>query len=222
MQVKSTATKWLVLVAFAAAMVYLTPADAAAPKNIGVKAFGKTLGEWMALHVGRSLWAAVEVEKPDQVGNVKLMPIPDGEYQGGAGTVDDPAVFEGQLDVTLKSGTAFVLPVTGWIAWTYPTDWGWPDDPPLPVSTFSGTVSVDGRPVAVKYFEPTYFDEPIPVAGWPDGTYAIFVQGLGVVHEPLSVGCHTMELESSFISPEVGQGSIYHNTWDITVVPGKK
>jgi len=220
MAARSTVTKFLVVAGvLAAAMVCLTPAEAAAPKKIGVKAFGKTLGEWMALHVGRSLWAAVGVEKPDQVGNVKLMPIPEGEYQGGAGTADDPAIFEGQLDVTLRRGTAFVLPVTGWIGWTYPPEWGIPDDPPLPLSTFSGTVSVDGRPVTVSYFEPTYFAEPIPLPFPYTGCYSIYIQGLGVVHEPLSVGCHTMELESSFIWVEGNWGTRYINTWDITVVP---
>ena len=124
-------------------------------------AFGKSLSEWFALYWDWVLWSQVGVEKPDQVGQVKFLPIPVGESNGGAGSVEDPLILVGHLDVTLKPGTAFVLPVACWAGWTYEPESGIPDDLPLVESAFYGTVLVDGRPITSGYVAPVYYDPSI-------------------------------------------------------------
>lgn len=185
-------------------------------------AFGKPLSEWFALHWSRELWSWVGIETPDHLGHLKFLPIPAGDYIGGSGTAEDPATFAGHLDVKLKPGTAFVLPVAGWAGWAYDPVWGIPDDPPLDPSAFYGTVELDGHPLALGYVAPVYYDPPIPL---PDDYYpgmtTIYVQGLVVLHQPLSVGTHTMTLESgmSFPDPDYSYGAKYLNSWTITVEP---
>src|SRR5262249_43628699 len=73
-------------------------------------------------------------------------------------------------------------------------------------------------PISVTYPQPTSYGS----------IGAIFVQGVGFVHHPLSVGTHTIELVSELqippdpsilnlnVDPD-GVGVIYHNTWTITV-----
>lgn len=186
-------------------------------------AFGKSLSEWFTLYWEWSLWAQVGVEKPDHVGRVKFLPLPNGEYIGGSGTVDDPAFYQGHLDLTLAPGTPFVLPVVALMGWSYDPASGLPDDPPMDASGFHYSVLVDGRPVQAGYVAPVDFDEPIPLgpASYP-GQATIFAQGYVFVHGPLSVGTHTIELESGLAySPtaDYSFGAEYSNTWTITVGP---
>jgi hypothetical protein len=178
--------------------------------------FGKSLSEWMELYF---TWA-LGGDQADHVGHVEFLPIPNGEYTGGEGTPEDPAIFQGHLDVALEPGAAFVLPVAVWMGWTYDPDSGIPDDPPLDPSDFYGTVELDGRPIEVSYFEPVDFDPPIPLPpeSYP-GIATIYVQGLGFVHHPLAVGTHTLTLVSGMTSDYYNFGAGYENTWTITVRP---
>ena len=75
-------------------------------------------------------------------------------------------------------------------------------------------------PLDVTYKEPSAYGS----------TGAIFQQGIGFVHPPLSVGTHTITLVSeSFVPPDgtflnltlypEGAGAHYENTWTITVAP---
>ena len=42
-----------------------------------------------------------------------------------------------------------------------------------------------------------------------------------MVHTPLSVGVHTLTLDTKNTYPEYNFSVEYHNTWHITVQPGK-
>jgi hypothetical protein len=216
-----------------------------APEALGAcppnsKAFGKTLTEWMQLY---ETWL-ISGTGDDHVGHVKFLPLPAGEYAGGSFTYADPGILVGHLDVTLGPGTPFVLPVTIWYGETYEPELGYPDDPPLPAELFTDpaqnliTVYIDGKPVmdsTIASVSPFYFGPaPISVIYPAPTSYgsiaAIFVQGIGFVNEPLSVGTHTIELVSGLrvpIDPTIlnlniypeGVGVVYMNTWTITVSP---
>jgi hypothetical protein len=220
-------------------------AEASPPDS---KAFGKTLTEWMQLYFTSYYSGGGCPARPcppeDHVGQVKFLPLPVGEQIGGSGTYADPAVLEGHLNVTLRPGTPFVLPVTVWVGERYEDYPVVPDDPALPADLFTDpsknliTVSIDGKPVMnsrVASVSPFYFG-PAPLGPEGEGVIyeepssygsiaAIFVQGIGFVHPPLSVGTHTIELVSELrIPPEllnspVGLGIRYENTWTITVSP---
>jgi hypothetical protein len=206
---------------------------------------GKTLGEWMQLYW---TWAYTGVPASGQVGQVKLLALPSGEWTGGSGTYDDPAVFVGHLDLTLKPGTPFVLPVFAWLGETYsgPGGAGYPDDPVVPARFFTDRdpnkaimkVYIDGKRVmdstkaSVKPFSygPVPMDVTYPAPSSYGSTGIVFAEGIGFVHEPLSVGTHTIQLESmSRIPPDArylnldlypeGTGFHYINSWTITVSP---
>ena len=178
------------------------------------KAFGKSLSEWMKLYF---TWA-LGGDQADHVGNVKFLPIPSGEQISGSGTAKDPAVFQGHLDVTLEPGNAFVLPVAVWTGWSYADG---SIDAQLAPSVFYGTVKLDGRRIELSYFKPVYFHPPIPLPPESGGIATIYAQGLGFVHEPLSVGTHTLTLVSgmTYPAPDYSYGARYENTWTITVPP---
>lgn len=50
-------------------------------------------------------------------------------------------------------------------------------------------------------------------------TGAVWVEGIGFMHQPLSVGTHTLHLVAAFNDPRFPFG--YDNTWTITVSPKK-
>jgi len=180
-------------------------------------AYGKTLGGWMKLSWSWQLGGS----KAGTVKNVSFLPIPAGEPSD-----EDPNIFVGEADVTLRSGNAFALPMFVWTGETYNN--GTPDDDPAfpPESAFTGAdvlVKLDGKAILSSltddmsefYFGIQYFDSTIE---YPEATSygsigANWVKGLGFVHTPLSPGRHTLEL---FVySPDFGVG--YANTWNITV-----
>jgi hypothetical protein len=174
-------------------------------------AFGKTLSEWQQLYFSWYFMGG-----PDHVGQVKFLaiPAPDPALTTGSGTYDDPQFLYGHLDVTLASATPFVLPVIVWIGETYLPATGYPDDPPLPATLFTDPsrtikVYIDGSRVmdsAQASVSPFYFGPvPLQVTYSEPTSYgsigAIFVQGIGFVQPPLSVGTHTIELESESLVP---------------------
>jgi hypothetical protein len=205
------------------------------------KAYGKTLTEWMQLF---ETWFIGGAVGEDHVGHVKFLPLPPGDYAGGSFTYADPGILVGHLDVSLRPGTPFVLPVTVWYGESYEPVLGYPDDPALPADLFTDpaknqiSVYVDGNRVmdsTIASVSPFYFGPaPISVIYSQPSSYgsvaAIFVQGIGFVNEPLSVGTHTIQLLSGLrvpIDPAIlnlsvypeGSGVVYMNTWTITVSP---
>ena len=149
-------------------------------------AFGKSLDAWVEAYLRSALEGAAIPKK-----KIEFLPIFGEEPTGN--------VFE----VEVKTGTKMVLPIALYL--------GFPEDPPLAPSEFTGVVTVDGQLIADPnedyYFGPTDLDPPIIL-----GPYTIaFYQGLGVVIKSLTPGLHTIELYSSV------EGDSFHNTWLITV-----
>jgi hypothetical protein len=108
--------------------------------------FGKTLSEWQKLYWTWALGGSPE----SQVGHVLFMPIPQGVPDDGAGTPEDPVISVGELDVTLKPGTAFVMPVFVFVGESYVEDE--PDDDPavFPAGLFTNAevlVKLDNHPL---------------------------------------------------------------------------
>ena len=235
----------LITITTAIALAMTLLATGAATVQAGSKAsppqssaFGKTLPEWMQLYIGWLLGGGV-----GHVGQVQFLPLPSGELQGGSGTYADPATLVGHLDVTLRAGSPFVLSVIGWFGETYLPETGYPDDPPLPADIFTNRdvitkVYIDGKPVMDStlasvspfYYGPVPLDVVYPAPTSYGSIGAIFTQGIGFVHPPLSVGRHTIELESELLIPPDpdflnlavypdGVGVRFINTWTITVAP---
>jgi len=200
----------------------------------GGTAYGKTLGEWLGTY-WRWYYSGAN---PDQskVGPVQLLPLPAADYISGTGAPDDPALYCGHLELTLPAGTPFVLPLFAWIGERYQ---GYPavaDDIPIDNAAFLAAVRpnlvIDGRTVittandAAFYVPPTPFD-PIVTYATPTSygsVAAIFFQSVGIVSAPLSPGVHEIHLYEPFILPAgayplipSGLGTIYDNTWIITV-----
>jgi hypothetical protein len=232
---KTKTSTALLLIAIAMIAMLAAPTAAAAGTGApriappGSDAYGKSLTEWMGLY-WRWYYGTAADPAPSVIGPVKLMPLPAGEYVSGSGTPDDPALYRGQLEITLRPGTPFVLPQASWIAERY--DNGTPDDPMIPNDVFLEGVSpsfyIDGRLVmsdankAAYYVPPTAFN-PIVVYPAPSSYHsvaALAYQGFAVVSPPLPAGRHLIHLyEPYIIRTPIQYGVIYDNTWIITVSP---
>jgi hypothetical protein len=208
----------LVLVALGLATLALA---GNAPMPGQSRAFGKTLAGWQEIYMR---WALGQVVIPPDangnavVGKVVLLPVPN---TSGDGT-------PGHLDVTIHSGQAFTVPLLGLLGSSY-TD-GRPADPLVNVSWFQTTdltLQIDGVTVVdnlnlMNYYSQFYFAPPVPVSSPPIAS-VIWCQNLGIVHNPLSVGTHTLKLDektTQALPPNLGGGlREYHNTITITVLP---
>ena len=192
----------------------------------GSHAYGKTLTEWQTAYWR---WFLGSDQNPAQsmVGNVKLMPNPDQEFSG-EGTEENPLLVIGELEITLRPGTPFVLPLFATYGETYNN--GTPDDDPAlyadRLETISMHLTIDGRMVvsdankAAFYVPATDFDPPV---AYPESTdygsvAAIWFLGVGIVSPPLSVGQHVIRLDGTDIVPGV-YSVIFQNTWHVTVTP---
>jgi len=197
-------------------------------------AYGKSLTEWLSIY-WRWAYSGADLAQ-SKVGNVQLMPLPAGVQISGDWSPTNPAVLVGQLEITLRPGTPFVLPEFAWVGERYDPALGLPDDPPMDNAVALGDVSIDltidGKTVisdankAAFYVPPTYFD-PVVVYPTPSSygsVAAVFFQGVGFVSPPLSVGVHVIHLyEPLIIRPgdysglPSGIGVVYDNTWIVTV-----
>ncbi|MCU0725164.1 MAG: hypothetical protein MUE73_05145 [Planctomycetes bacterium] len=169
------------------------------------KAFGKSLGEWMELYW---TWFFTGEPADGKVKDVVFLPLPDGE-----------------IDVSLKTGQKFVLPIWVIVGETY--EGGYCDDPddyPMEWITDADVlVRLDGRTLvdseeddlADFFFEAQWFEETLPYEEPTDygSTGAIWVAGLALVHSPLSRGSHTLTLDVYFPAWDL----TFDNTWHITV-----
>jgi hypothetical protein len=184
------------------------------------------LGFWM-----NAYWTwALGGDQADRIGNTIFMPLPEGVPI----SEDCPTILVGELDVTLKVGEQFVMPMFAFVGETYLEDI--PDDNPddIPQELFTSATVVlkmDGKVVldsSVKdldrfFFDATYFDEPI-FYGEPTeygSIGAIWVKGIGFIYPPLPPGQHKMELFVDTGLDLIGSGGIctlqFINTWNITV-----
>jgi len=183
--------------------------------------FGKSLAGWSQLYE-RWLFGGQNLPT-DNNGNavvnnhVVFVPLPDTP---GDGT-------PGHLDVTLNAGQGFVLPLWVLLGTDY-TD-GTPPDPLVDVSVFGTlniTFTVDGQTVVdgsnvLSFYGQAFFNPPIPITFFPPVNSIIWFQGVGIVYHPLSVGTHTLQLDAVNTQPAFGSFFEYHNTWTVTVQPGK-
>ncbi len=208
-------------------------APGVAPPNSN--AYGKTLPQWLSTY-WRWYYSGGDPTQ-SKVGNVLLMALPAGEYVSGDGTPASPAIFHGELNLTISDGTPFVLPAAAWVGERYLGYPGVPDDLPIADDVFLANIrpvlTIDGKAVlsdanqAAFYVPPTAFN---PIVTYPAPTSygsvaAVFFQGIGIVSKPLSLGKHVIHLYEPFVIPAGiyaalpdGLGVIYDNTWNITVV----
>ena len=195
-------------------------------------AYGQTLTEWLETY-WRWYYTGADPAQ-STIGHVQLIPLPAGTQISGTGTPADPALYRGQLEITLPPGTPFVLPLFAWVWERYNN--GNPDDVPMndsvALAAAHPVLTIDGKKVLTDrnkepFFVPlTPFD---PIVVYPEPTSygsiaALSFQSLGVVGEPLSPGEHVIHL----YEPEIflagatpifpdGYGVIFDNTWIITV-----
>jgi hypothetical protein len=200
---------------------------------------GKSLTEWTAEYWR---WWFTEYAMGDQtqkmIGRTLLMPMPSGDqvtWESGSWTPEDPAILRGRIEVTLKAGTPFVLPLFGWLLERYvdstvdpPFDY---PDPLKTIISYPGDtnrvplVTLDGRTVLKDFWEhyvgPEPFDPEIgyPYPGWSGTEDAVGMagfQGVTIIVTPLTPGTHVLTLYEQMIAPDMF-GVIYENTWFITV-----
>jgi hypothetical protein len=209
----------VVIVPLATAPVAMTAPKASPAQS---HAHGHTLGEWMVRYFEWMLGVG-----PNGGNGLTFLPLPAGEYVSGSFTLDDPGILEGDLELTVKPGQSFMIPITAWLGESYLD--GSVDDPVPDASWKLGDfhVTIDGRTVVAKaagesspYYVPlTYFSEPI-VYDEPSSYGSVaahWVQGFGFVHSPLNPGRHVMKLHSLFLAENYGLGVQYENTWIINV-----
>lgn len=185
------------------------------------KSYGKTLTEWNTIYWERTLTGG-----KSKAGRAQLLPMPAGEYAGGSGTLEDPIVIAGELEVTLKFGTPFVLSLFAWIGERYEDG---SEDPTIPdnelIALIHPNLTIDGETVisddnkADFYIGPTWFDPAIeyPEPSGYGSVAAIWFQGFGVVSLPVPEGVYEMHLWEPFTLPGYPY-LVYDNTWIIKVV----
>jgi len=189
-------------------------------------AFGKTYPEWFSTY-WRWFYGTAGDPAQSMVGHVQLMPLPVGVQEGGDGSPGNPALYVGELSITLRPGTPFVLPL---ITFTGERYGGYPtvpdDDPALFNPMMSANLTIDGRTVVsdaneAAFLVPVTFFNPIvlyPAPTFYDSVAAIWFEGIGIVSPPLPVGVHVIHLDSTLIVPG-SFGVSYDNTWTVTVTP---
>ena len=203
----------------------------------GSTAYGKTLTEWMGIYWQWYYGTGGDLAQ-SKVGPVQLMPLPNGTQTGGTWTPEDPAVFVGQLEVTLAPGTPFVLPEYSWVRERYE---GWPEVPDDPVladevglAVGHPTLTIDGQTIitdankAAFYVPATDFDPIVmyPTPSWYGSVGAVYYQGVAFVSPPLTPGTHVIHLyeplifeAGAYAGLPAGLGIVYDNTWIVTVAP---
>ena len=217
------------ILAIVATVFWITPA-AAADGAPGIappasRAFGNTYPEWFTLY-WRWFFGTDQDPAQSTVGHVQFMPQPVGEPISGSGTPEDPVVLVGELEITLRPGIPFVLPLLGAVGERYEGYPAVPDDDPalFAGATMSANLTIDGRTVvseanAEAFFIPaTYFD---PIVTYPEPTSsgsvaAVWFNGIGVISPPLPVGVHVIHLDATSIVPGFF-GVTFDNTWTVTV-----
>ena len=234
MKRKQATTMMTLVLAIAAMAFWATPAMAEDGRGITPPqshAYGDTLTGWMSTYL-RWMYSGADPTQ-SMVGHVKMLPLPVGTQVGGDGSLGDPAIYVGQLEITLRPGTPFVLPLGIWTVERYAGYPGVADDPPIPDAAFlsgvSPSLTIDGRTIvsdgnkAALYVPLTAFD---PIVTYPTPTgygsvAAVAFQGYGIVSQPLSVGMHVIHLYEPYLidSPPFSIGVVYDNTWIVTVKP---
>lgn len=132
----------------------------------------------------------------------------------------------GNINLKLKATESFFLPLWNLVGTGYNN--GAPDDPTIPLAAFQTldlTFTLDGVPLVnsanlLDHYSEFLFLPPIPLS--PDfspSSTAIRLQGISLLHGPLSPGQHVLHLDAKNTdSADVfGLTIEYHNTWNLTV-----
>jgi hypothetical protein len=204
-------TVWALCAVFAlGAVAYATPPG-------GSHAYGKSLTDWMKGYMTYLLG----VDQPTRDKNVVYMPLPAAIDTGGGH-------FEGEMNVSLKTGDAFAMTIYVWYGELYGDDSTDPWDYVEPAGITDDTnvlLKIDGKTfidsskddMSDWYFEfdPTQWDNPVYYAAPTElgAIAAVWAKGLGFVHAPLSKGTHTMEIWVT----NGTYGGDWHNVWHISV-----
>lgn len=219
-------------------MVLATSAQGQTNPPSQSNAFGKSIGEWLKLYF---TWA-LGGNQADRVGQVRFLPIPDGDYVDGDFTFENPGILRGEATVSYPTGSKFILPIAVWYGEAYQPDADVPanPDPPVPREFFELSiveVALDGKPLVTEankmawYVGPQAFDPPIVYDEPTDygSIAALFVQGFVTRFGPLTPGTHQVTLRSSLFLPPGGYpnvpdglGVIFENTWTIHIQAGGK
>jgi len=148
---------------------------------------------------------------------------------GGSYTPEDPLILTGSIDVTLKPGTPFVLPLFAWVLERYEGYPAVPDDSRLDEGQFKVTaeVNLDGKPIVTNFWDYYVEGQIDPPAFYAEtssygSVAAIYFQGVTIVVAPLTPGTHTLTLNETYVIDAFCPGwpcfgIIYQNTWNITV-----
>jgi hypothetical protein len=209
-----------------------------AATNPGSNAFGQSFAEWLRDYSSWTYGGPVSQVQPN---NVLMLPVPVTPNDAWVIGADGRNIGTAEMDVTVKPGTKLVLAVLGWLGETYDPNLvpPKPDDsrtqftiadfvPPLgqAVITLDGVELMNDANVASFYYGPISFEPPIMYAApSPYGSIGlIFVQGIGIIIQPLTPGEHTLKLYSwSYWQGLYGvNGTGWDNTWHITVANPKK
>lgn len=197
------------------------------------KSFGSTLTQWMMLH---QAWY-LKGQDPDAgtVGRVTLMPLPQQNPIPIPPDLPVDVFSTGSLDVALKAGSPFVIPVITLNGESYANNII-PDDEPIDLFKNSLlnadiTVSLDGVTILKSpsdnqkfFYGPIFFPQPVtynsPQFRFTDAALgdvfasaAIWSEGIGFMHKPLNVGTHTLHIIA--VNKDLRYG--FDNTWNITV-----
>jgi hypothetical protein len=187
------------------------------PQPGGSSSYGKTLAQWQEIYwrwAYGQLPVASDANGNAVVNNVVLMGLPAAP---GDGT---PA----SLAVTINRGQPFMLPLWMILGNTY-TDGSADPVFALPIfQTLDFNLKIDGVSVVntanvMKYYSQFAFNPPIPF-DFPPAVSFSYLQGIGIVHAPLSPGSHTFHLDAKNTDSDDIFGLVfeYHNTWHVTVV----
>ena len=153
------------------------------------------------------------------VHDVVMMAIPSTPGDGTPGT----------QDVTLTACQPWLLPLWNLLGTSYTNG---TSDPVIGLNTFKTLnikFTIDGKTVVstknvLEYFTRFNFNPPVPL-DYPPVNAIVWFEGVGVLHEPLSPGHHTLKLDVKNtipLPPNFGAPvTEYHNTWNVTVKPGQ-
>jgi hypothetical protein len=151
------------------------------------------------------------------IGDLVFMALPNAPGDGTPGVTN----------ITLKAGESFFLPLWNLLGNSYQDG---SSDPVFDLKIFrtldfkltlDGVTLIDGRNLMEHYFQ-FPFVPPIPY-DVPPATAFIRLQGTSVLHGPLSPGKHVLHLDAKNTDTAdlFGLTFEYHNTWNLTVKPGR-
>jgi hypothetical protein len=133
----------------------------------------------------------------------------------------------GSINVTLNQGQSFMLPLWNILGNAY-EDGSFDTFLPLALfETLDIRFTIDGATVVanrnvMNYYTQFFFNPPIPFDSPPAVSFT-FLQGIGITHAPLTPGNHVMKMDvkNTDTADFFGITLEFHNTWNLTVQPGR-